>query len=426
MTSIASARMSELSLMPANIVPIDVSERAIGVMVNMLNEQDGQPVPLLVQRGTNRVFFGGEIFLALQKLGAAEAEVIYSDCTDKQAARLAVQMRRSVELSGWKQDELTRLLLEWEDPEALGFDDDEFKAMLDDLERGAAGTNDAADPGPAVPENLAELQKKWGTARGQLWLIASKSVPGKYHRLLIGDSANEADVARVMNGQRAALFATDPPYAINYTGDSRPAEGKDWGAVYHEAGMTDAQCEEMYRGFMRHAIAHAIKPNAAWYCWHAAKRQGWLEKIWAEFGVLFHQQIIWNKESAGTMTYSHYRWKHEPCLFGWVQGNEPKISDGMMAKENTVWDAAPPHATKDSIHPTSKPTILFEKPMLMHTLPGDICYEPFAGSGSEHVAGEKLGRLVYGIEISEYFAAGILERMSGLGCEIKPNQEDGS
>lgn len=414
--------LKELSLMPPAIVPIDVSDRAIGVTLALLTEH-GQPVPALAQKSTGRIFFGGEFYLAFQKMGVEEMQVIYRDCDDDEAAKIAVRMRRQVELSGWHDEELTQLLAKWEDPEAFGFSDEEFGEMLAELERADVTTNDAADPGPAVPENLKALQEKWKTERGQLWLIASKSVPGKCHRLLIGDSANEADVIRAMGGQKAALFATDPPYLVDYTGNDRPGDtaGKDWSAVYQEASLTKEQGEDLYRNYMRLAIEHAINPSAAWYQWHADKKRGFVEGLWDENGVLAHQTIIWNKTRA-IPTHSIYMWKHEPCLMGWLKGNKSErlIEMGGL---HTVWEADNPQGSSDNLHPTSKPTVLFETPMRVHTHPGEICYEPFSGSGSQHVAGEKLGRLVFGIEISPYFAAGILERLSGMGCEVKLAQE---
>jgi len=92
-----------------------------------------------------------------------------------------------------------------------------------------------------------------------------------------------------------------------------------------------------------------------------------------------------------------------------------------MAKEETIWEADNPHGSDKNLHPTAKPTVLFEKAMLVHTNPGDLCYEPFSGSGSQFAAGEMQGRIVFGVEISEYFAASILERLSDLG--LKPELE---
>jgi DNA modification methylase len=272
-----------------------------------------------------------------------------------------------------------------------------------------------------------ELQRKWGTEAGQLWKIGQ-------HRLLCGDSTKPDDVARLMDGERAALFVTDPPYAVGYTGGSHPQSwgnggaanrNKNWSEQYLEATYADVQNDEQsgtafYRGFIRSAVEHAISPGAAWYCWHASKRHAMVERVWAEFGAFVHQQIIWVKSRA-VLTYSTYLWQHEPCLFGWVTGQKPKTlrtQVGQLAGEfpSTVWEV-PNSEIETDAHPTSKPCKLFTLPMEMHTEPGEICYEPFAGSGSQLVAAQQTQRRCYAIERSPAFVAVTLERMAEFGLQ---------
>jgi hypothetical protein len=183
---------------------------------------------------------------------------------------------------------------------------------------------------PAQIDKAGELQKKWRTGIGQLWRLGE-------HRLLCGDSTRAEDVSRLMNGERAVLFATDPPYAVGYTGGSHPQSwgnkgaanrNKDWTGDYLEASCADVRDSEdsgiqLYRRFVDMAIKHAITRDAAWYCWHASRRQMMLESVWNEAGAFVHQQIIWVK-TRPVLTYSLYLWQHEPCLFGWIRGEKPK------------------------------------------------------------------------------------------------------
>ncbi len=285
---------------------------------------------------------------------------------------------------------------------------------------------------PAQVDKAGELQRKWGTASGQLWRIGE-------HRLLCGDATQADDVIRLMNNQRAVLFATDPPYAVGYTGGSHPQSwgnrgaanrDKDWSGQYLEAKAADIKNAEvagteLYRGFIATALKHAIARNAAWYCWHASRRQMMLESIWNEFGAFVHQQIVWVK-SRPVLTYSTYLWQHEPCLYGWIKGEKPKIRRaevGDFAREfpTTVWQVPSAEVESDA-HPTSKPCRLFTLPMEMHTDPGDICYEPFSGSGSQLVAAQQLDRRCYAVEKSPPFVAVALERMAALG--LKPELVD--
>lgn len=124
-----------------------------------------------------------------------------------------------------------------------------------------------AEP-PAQIDKAGELQEKWRTAPAQLWRIGN-------HRLLCGDSTKTEDVTLLMGGERAALFATDPPYVVNYSGGSHPQSwgnrgaanrDKNWSAEYVEARRADVDGDEtvgreLYRGFIAVAIKHALNPK---------------------------------------------------------------------------------------------------------------------------------------------------------------------
>jgi DNA modification methylase len=205
-----------------------------------------------------------------------------------------------------------------------------------------------------------------------------------------------------MNGKKAKLFSTDPPYLVDYTGANRPGcfETRDWSDLYREIDIKDAE------GFLRGLFSVGLQvceDNAALYCWHAHKRASLIEKIWHELGILNHQQIIWVKPVL-VQSFSFYPWQHEPCLMGWKQGFKPE-HDGDNSSFTSVWQldwegrARPVGAE----HPTMKPIEIFAIPMRKHTKPGDICYEPFSGSGSQIMAGEKTGRCVYANEIQPAF-----------------------
>ena len=310
-------------------------------------------------------------------------------------------------LHGWMTD-----LLEHDQGlmEGLGLDEE-----LHDLQESllADGISDADVPPPNF-EELEAITEKWNVREGELFIIPSEH--GGEHRLLCGDSTNEVDVKRLMNGQKARLFATDPPYLVEYDGDNHPS-GKVWDDYYFDS-ETGVDGDPLYDAFIQVAIEHAIEPNAALYCWHASSRQGMVVATWERHGILNHQQIIWFKNNS-ILGHSMYMWQHEPCLMGWIKGNKPDRYGDMLT---SVWQFDRQLSGHSMLHPTSKPIELFVIPMRQHTKLGAICYEPFSGSGSQLLAGEKAGRLVYAMEKQPAFVAVALERLESMG--LTPERVD--
>lgn len=267
--------------------------------------------------------------------------------------------------------------------------------------------------GNTLPDDIPPAPKEAITKLGDLWILGQ-------HRLLCGSSTNETDVARLMDGNKAQLLATDPPYMVDYTGKDRPHGGKDWSNVYHEVDIPDA--ENFYRDFYSIALKY-IDKDTALYLWHADRRLVLIRKIWDELGFLAHQHIIWVKPCT-ILTFSVYPWRHEPCIFGWQKGSKPFFRPSQK-RIGSVWtvgllrtgDPESPEYYSDIWevdwegkkrnngleHPTVKPTEIFAIPMRVHTKPGDICYEPFSGSGSQIIAGERLNRRVFAMEIEPVF-----------------------
>lgn len=344
----------------------------------------------------------------------------------QQAEAFAIADNRTRDLARTDDERLAALLREIADADAelvtaAGFDDEALARLLAQTFDGGRPDIDAEPE----PERAEELRAKWGTERGQIWQLG-------VHRLACGDSTDPAVVQALMAGERARLFATDPPYLVDYTGTNHPggpSANKDWSGTYKDFDRSE-QGDGLYRGYIRAAVDHAITDNAAWYCWHASRRQAMVEAVWEEFGAFVHQQIIWVKDR-GILTRSWFMWQHEPCFFGWVRGHEPiRASDDYTL--TTVWQLPTSKVGEDVDHPTIKPVEVFEIPMLQHTAPGDVCYEPFSGSGTQIIAGERTGRRVFACELAPEFVAVALERWhvatgqtpvlveTGVGAETVP------
>ena len=358
---------------------------------------------------TNPVLVGsdGEVIaghgriLAAAELGLTEAPVIVLDhLTEEERQAYRISDNKLTELGAWDEAllaaELQALAADDFDLSLTGFSDAELDQLLA-LDVGGGETTE----GPSVPPVVVpEPPRNPASRTGDLWILGD-------HRLLCGDSTSAADARRLMNGERAALFATDPPYLVDYDGSNHPTRNKDWSPSYGVTWDDSSQGAELYDGFIATAIAEAVAEDAAWYCWHASRRQAMLEACWEKAGAFVHQQIIWVKDR-GVLTRSHYLWKHEPCFMGWRRPHRPpKVADETLA---STWVIPSLAGDERPDHPTPKPLDCFAIPMRQHVGRGGLCYEPFSGSGSQIMAGEATGRRVFAMEISPAYVDVAVER----------------
>jgi DNA modification methylase len=342
----------------------------------------GWTVPCLVGEDGELIAGHGRVLAATQ-LGLTEAPVIVlGHLTEAQRRAYRIADNKLTELGTWDEAllsaELNELLAEDFDLSLVGFSDGELDKLLAYVPEGEG--EDGAGPGGTVPPvTIPEPPRNPASQTGDLWIL----------------------------GDRAILFATDPPYLVDYDGSNHPTRNKDWSQSYGTTWDDSSQGAELYDGFISAAVAEAITEDAAWYCWHASRRQAMLEACWEKAGAFVHQQIIWVKDR-GVLTRSHYLWKHEPCFMGWRRPNRPpKVAEQTLP---STWEM--PSFAKDERpdHPTPKPLDAFGIPMRQHVARGGLCYEPFSGSGSQIMAGEANGRRVFAMEISPAYVDVAVER----------------
>ncbi|MFA5196399.1 MAG: DNA methyltransferase [Bacteroidales bacterium] len=342
----------------------------------------------------NTVLSGNQRLRALKELGVKEVFCKMSPhkLTEQEREIVALESNKNDGVDDW--DELANF--ELETLQIAGFTEEEIKFNLD------------LEPPPPVDaepqiDKAAELNKKWKVKAGDLFQIGE-------HRLLCGDSTKAEDVALVMGGEKAVLFATDPPYGVAYNDETGSGKGKTI--------LNDENNGEKLQSFLESCFTSwlpFLEKNAAWYLWHAQLTQGFFAAA-AAAGLLIHRQIIWVKPSL-IMGHGDYHWKHELCFYGWQRGNRPPFYG--ERNQNTVWEIG---RESDGIHPTQKPIAIWDAPLKNHTKIGQICAEPFCGSGSQLVTCQNLNRKCYGIEIDPGYCAVILDRMMKAFPEIKIKQ----
>ncbi len=345
------------------------------------------------------------------KLGLAKVPVhVAKGLSPAQVRAYRIADNQTATLAEWDADLLS---LELADLQAMGFDLELTGFSADEL---AKWSGDEMKEGLTDPDEVPEAPDEPITKNGDLWLLG-------IHRLLCGDSTSIEDTLRVMNGEKAAIVATDPPYLVDYTGDRPNESGKDWSDTYREIDISDA---DAFFTQLFTCVLEVVAPKAAIYCWHAHKRCGVIQRTWDQLGILDHQQIIWVKPTpVFGRVYWHFR--HEPCMLGWVRGSQPD-HDGRH-EVDSVWnvDWEGKARVVGNKHPTQKPVELFARPMRKHTRAGDVCFEPFSGSGSQILAAEQLGRRCFAMEIAPTFVDVAVERweqFTGQKAERIPATEE--
>lgn len=221
-----------------------------------------------------------------------------------------------------------------------------------------------------------------------------------------------------MAGKRAILMATDPPYLVDYTGGMHPSASKASDKKWEKALSTkDKQWDDyidhdhsvaFYVDFLRCALDVALAESVAVYQCHGIMRTDVVLQAWREVGLLPHQILIW-KKGRPVLTHAHYMWDYEPFIYGWPEGHMPKSKPPADAK--AVWEIESKiEDNPGSIHPTMKPVELIRRPILYHTKPGGLMFEPFSGSGTALIAAENTGRACYAMEQSPAFVDAALLR----------------
>jgi DNA modification methylase len=269
--------------------------------------------------------------------------------------------------------------------------------VLEPAEKASLG-----DP-EAIQENVETRVK-----HGDVWILGG-------NRLMCGDSTVITDVEKLMAGEKAVMWSSDPPYGINHV---EVANEKGQAKGYDNIKNDELQ-DEALKEFIYNSITTSLpflEKGFAFYMWHAMKMQAYFSQAAAAAaaGILFHRQIIWVKPQF-VFGRGQYHWRHELCLMGWLQGDEPPFYG--PKNQSTIWEVG---RENDKIHPTQKPVELFAIPIRNHMKPGQIVYEPFAGSGSGIIAAEMENVRCFAMELEPVYCDRILARweaFTGLTAE---------
>lgn len=228
------------------------------------------------------------------------------------------------------------------------------------------------------------------------------------HRLMCGDSTNQDQIKKLMNGDVADMVWTDPPYNVAL-GMETPEQAK--ARNRRTDGLTvmnDKMSDEDFRGFLFKvytAMCAITKPGGAIYVAHADSEGYNFRGAARDAGWLIKQCLIWKKSSL-VMGRQDYQWMHEPILYGWKDGGPHSwFSD---RKQTTVLEFAKP--SRNAVHPTMKPVELVEYCIGNSSKVTQIVFDAFGGSGTTLIAAEKLHRKCRMMELDPHYCDVIVER----------------
>ena len=226
-----------------------------------------------------------------------------------------------------------------------------------------------------IPEVKESIVK-----RGDIWQLGE-------HRVMCGDSTSSDDVAKLMNGEKADMVFTDPPYGVDYKG----IKNDDKNGLENLLDLSFSN------------INTNSKEGASFYCFHSDKNANIFHNVYRKY-CHFSSMIIWAKESI-VLSQTDYQSKHEPCFYGWLNTGTHKWYNDR--KQQSVW-----FSKRDNVkgHTTPKPIDIVSNALNNSSQKGHLVIDLFLGSGSTLIAAEKLKRKCYGMELDEKYCDVIINR----------------
>ena len=338
--------------------------------------------PVIIDRDFGVIAGHGRI-LAAKEEGIAEVPCVFADhLTEAQKKAYILADNRMAMDAGWD-EELLRVEIEALQAEAFdlsltGFDEKDLSDLF----------KDDADVQEDDFDVDAELEKPTFSKSGDVWTLGR-------HRLVCGDSTKAETFAVLMNGRKANLVVTDPPYNVNY--ESTAGKIKN-----------DNLADEKFYQFLFDAFSNIEKvmaDDASIYVFHADTEGLNFRKAFADAGFYLSGCCIWKKPSL-VLGRSPYQWQHEPCLYGWKKsGKHQWYAD---RKQTTIWEFE--KTKKNTDHPTMKPIPLLAYPIQNSSMSNTLVLDPFGGSGSTLIACEQTDRDCYTIELDEKYCDVIVKR----------------
>lgn len=414
----------------------------------------GWRAPITVSKRSGLITKGHGRRMAAEAKGWKFAPVEYQDYASEEEEHAdLIADNRIAELADLDMGKLMDMVEEMDTGivpvELTGFTEEDLQKIIASMEGADDSVDDKADAGVGVDDNYKPFSQL-----GDLWHLGN-------HRLICGSATDAATIDRLMDGRKAQLVHTDPPYGVSYKTQS----GKFDMIANDDKTHDDLMAELLVPAFRNYVRSTA--DDAAFYIWHASSTRRDFEDAMIAAGIMEKQYIIWVK-NAPVLGHADYQWAHEPCFYAEKSGQQAKWcgdraqrttwnvvlrgADGMAttltggvvltdgtgnklyltdkmpkgkkvryvrlsegrsiclyqeSRENTVWEVARESKT---VHPTQKPVELPIRAITNSTEAGDLVIDFFGGSGSTLIAAEMTGRICYSTELDPRYVDAIICR----------------
>lgn len=340
--------------------------------------------PVIIDREFNIIAGHGRV-LAAKEEHIAEVPCVFVDYLSEAQKKAYILADNRMALDAGWDEELLRIEIEALqgadfDVSLTGFGEDEIADLFAGEEQSAK--DDDFDL-------TAALEKASFVERGDIWTVGR-------HRLMCGDATSAADVAALMDGKKANLIVTDPPYGVSF-------KSSDGLTIQNDSMKDEEFYTFLYNSFQ--CMGEHLESGGSAYVFHADTEGLNFRKAFIDAGFHLAGVCIWVKNSL-VLGRSDYQWQHEPVLFGWKKGGKHAwYSD---RRQTTIWNYDKPKRNKN--HPTSKPLDLLGYPICNSSQENAIVLDTFGGSGSTLMACEQLNRICCMMELDEKYASVILRR----------------
>ena len=359
----------------------------------------GFKVPIIIDKD-NTIVAGHTRFKAAKKLGIKKVPcIIADDLTAEKVKAFRLADNKVSEYSTWDENKLYTELMELKvvnfNIESFGFETKDIDISTSDVDSIYEKFENENKINEVVEDDFdieAAIPEVPTTILGQVWELGN-------HKLMCGDSTIGKDVEKLMNGFKADLLITDPPYNVDYEGTAGKIQN-------------DNMSDDNFRIFLTNALKQAdnfMKEGAVFYIWHADSEGFNFRGSCYDIGWKVRQCLIWLKSSL-VMGRQDYHWKHEPCLYGWKEGASHNwYSD---RSQTTILEFDKP--SKNEFHPTMKPNNLFGYQIQNSSKKDDVILDLFGGSGTSIISCEQLNRRCYTMELDPKYCDVIIKRWEEL------------